>query len=133
MSCWWHLASCAGGAPKGSEHCSPMAKKPPHGKPPPLEDLLPRSKAVACDWEAEMEMASNPPQLISSRSIPVAQLSAQIPFHSPTHHHKHFNSKCSSGKESSAFSSVHSPSASDKDQNGTKSSANLLTQLAFWL
>lgn len=36
-------------------------------------------------------MASYSPQLIPYQCISVAHLSTQSPFHSPTHHHKHFN------------------------------------------
>lgn len=114
--------------------CSPMAKKPPDGKPSPLQHLLLCSKAVACGWEEDMGMTSFLPQHSPNQCIPAVQLSTQVPFHSLTHHHEPLQtSSCSSGKESSAFGNIHSLSASGKYQNWTKSSANVLTQLAFWL
>lgn len=77
---WW---------PKGSEHLQlthlSMVRKTPHGKLSPLEDLQ-----SSCLWLGRRHGLLSL-QLIPHQCIPVAQLSTQTPFHSHTHHHKHFN------------------------------------------
>jgi len=129
--------------PKKSEHLLTAVKdaaSQPHGKETTRWETISYAESPpllqsSCLWLGRViGMISLPPQCNPNQCIPAAQLSTRALFHSLTHHHKLLQSSSSSnGKETSAFGSIHSPSASDKDRNWTKSSASILTQLDFWL
>lgn len=75
--------------PKGSEHLHPHGEENTTWKIISSRGPFPLLQS-SCLWLGRRDGLQSS-QLIPHQCIPVADLSTQTPFHSHTHHHKHFN------------------------------------------